>query len=183
MKEGERRREGHSSGVCVPGDDSFSVLGLLQCSDEGETERQTHTLREREVERRGGWGWGSGVRGPSISTRDKQTYSPEQVQYAQDEPSVCINKHYPATTTLVHVCWRSPVSPAPSAFDPSHYRSLLTGTETVAPERRWSVFFFLPGGGCTFACKKKMFFFFFFLNNQTLLQVDGEQEPAAVLRC
>lgn len=56
MKEGERRGEGHSSEVCVPGDDSFNVLGIYSVvmrERQRDRNTHTHTLREREVERRG----------------------------------------------------------------------------------------------------------------------------------
>lgn len=78
--------------------------------------RRRHTERVRTALTTGG-------RFPSNSTQDRQLQSPEHVQCAQDQPSVCINKHHPATTILVHVCWRSPVGPC---------RSPPTGTGTAA---------------------------------------------------
>lgn len=68
----------------------------------------------------------------TVLKTDRQTLSPEHLQCAQDLPSVCINKHHPATTRLVrlHVCRRSPLSPVQPP--PPLLQSPPTGTETAA---------------------------------------------------
>lgn len=100
--------------MCIPGDNRENVLGLYsvqamrKIQRHGERQDQhfsPQSLRERERERVEG-------KHPSNSAQDRQNIqSPEHVQCAQDLPSVCINKHYPATTRLVRVCRRSPLSP------------------------------------------------------------------------
>lgn len=60
---------------------------------------------------------------------DRQTSSPEHLQCAQDLPSVCINKHHPATTRLVRLMC---LSEKPAQPRSTPLRSLPTGTETAA---------------------------------------------------
>lgn len=63
--------------------------------------------------------------------RQTETVSPEHKQCAQDQPSVCINKHHPATTGLVNwpVHQRSPLCPSTLNLSPS--TGTATGTSCV----------------------------------------------------
>lgn len=88
---------------------------------------------------------GTSIQPTKRQQRSRQTIiqSPEQIQCAQDQPSVCINKHHPATTASVRVCRRSPPGPCyPSLPIPAH--------------RHWNHCRGVEGGaGRTFECNFK----------------------------
>lgn len=114
-KEKKRRRKGDiavnlTTIECVFLETTGNVLGQ-QCTDD-EVVRGRNSIFTTVLEReRREW------RGNILATAPKHTQSPEHVQCAQDKPSVCINKHHPATTRLVGVCRRearsAPVQPPP----------------------------------------------------------------------
>lgn len=119
------------------------VLGL-QCTDEEETDAlwEAGIAFYAAVLERGTTEGGTSIQPTKRQQRSRQTIiqSPEQVQCAQDQPSVCINKHHPATTASVRVCRRSPPGPC--------YPSL-----PIPANRHWNHCRGVEGGaGRTFEC-------------------------------
>lgn len=111
--------------MCIPGDNrvmsgDYSVqMRRRQTHCERREQHFHHSPWERERQRMGEkW-----ILATVLKT-DRQTLSPEHLQCAQDLPSVCINKHHPATTRLVrlHVCRRSPLSPVQPPLPSSNPR-------------------------------------------------------------
>lgn len=88
------------------------VLGL-QCTDEEETDAlwEAGIAFFAAVLERGTTEGGTSIQPTKRQQRSRQTIiqSPEQVQCAQDQPSVCINKHHPA---IHRIGLRLPEKPA-----------------------------------------------------------------------